>query len=138
MRTLLLSAILFIGCGGPLELDADEEALKSAGMVVRTSATQSPPKWATTFGINTTNTLYIAAELKAAAGPHTVAFEVYEPMGNIYQRNEVAFSGSGRVFDAMPIAGTWIQTFAMTGTWQVKVFVDGAPTPSGTAGFTLR
>jgi hypothetical protein len=63
---------------------------------------------------------------------------VFEPAGNLYQRSEVDSTGRGRVFAELPVAGTWIQQFAMTGRWRVKVFLDDQPRAAGATNFELR
>lgn len=139
------------GCGGPLEDDgadardvetSTEEAALAGGaqaqLQVRTTASEEKPRWRTSFSIEDTNTLFFAADGVRGAGPHLLVFEICEPTGNIYQRSEVTTQGTERGMVSMPVAATWIQQFAMTGRWKVKVFVDGAATPSGTNGFTLK
>lgn len=145
MRSLIVMIVALTGCGGPLELEDDgalfvetsEDALRG-NLRVRTTANREKLRWRKQFAIDNTNTLFFAAEVAAGPGPHRVVFEVVEPQGNVYQRTEAACDGAAQVFASMPVAGTWIQQFAMTGQWKVKVFLDDAPAAAGHTRFTLR
>jgi hypothetical protein len=100
------------------------------------------------------------------SGDHVLEFKVYTPKGKLYQVLTVPFSGrSGatrnqrrvagypralteremrekglaryHVSARLPVAGTWIMTNSLYGTWRVDAHVDGASTPSATEDFTL-
>ena len=38
----------------------------------------------------------------------------------------------------MPVAGTWIEQFQLSGTWTVQVFLDAETTPRATRAFILQ
>ncbi|MBK7864158.1 MAG: hypothetical protein IPJ65_37295 [Archangiaceae bacterium] len=139
-----LLAVTLTGCGGPVEAEADgaaaeaaetaETALSASKAKVRVSTSRQSAKARRAYDVSSTNTLFFIAEARGCT--RHLAFEVMEPGGNVWQRSEAACEA--RVVASMPISGTWIQQFSMTGTWTVKVFVDDAPNPAGSARFLLR
>jgi len=134
MRALFVMALTVVGCGGPLEESEESEASLARRLNVRVSNSAGHAKGRARFEIDATNTLYLSADVRAG---HTVAFEVTEPGGAMWQRSEVVASGRAGAVTSMPVAGTWIQQYALTGTWSVLVFVDAASSPAGQAAFEL-
>ncbi|MBL8951168.1 MAG: hypothetical protein JNK82_10355 [Myxococcaceae bacterium] len=144
MRALLVTALTLVACGGPLEEEADVAPSATAtgsaiGMALQvrvgTSAGESGLR--NRFAIDQTDAVYFTATGAQGAGTHTVAFEVYDPSGSMWQRSESTLTG-GRATASMPVAGTWVQQYALTGKWQVLVFVDDAPDAAGQLSFALR
>ncbi|MCP3099373.1 hypothetical protein LZ198_10880 [Myxococcus sp. K15C18031901] len=71
----------------------------------------------------------------------TVEVEFISPAGHPYERRSaviqaVAPDVAKTVRFSLPVAGTTVATSAMSGTWQVRFFFDGAPLT--TASFTLE
>ncbi len=156
---LFASAVLtltFCACGIPgAEPDDEADAVSSvddlkaaaapAAWKVRLSKTQTKPSFETSFAIATTPDVYGVLDIPSATatkGQHHAAFEFISPDGVVFQRTEVPFkmgkAKSRRLFNAMPIAGTWIQQFQMTGAWKVRVFLDAEAAARATATFTLQ
>ena len=117
------------------------------------SAAAQPGPFATSFSINATRDLFFAFDMPSTkTGSHVAAYEIFTPGGAVYQRNEVLFaagqaavgaevqaeviSGGFRTWSSIPVAATVIQQLAMTGTWAVKVQLDGVQVASST--FTLN
>lgn len=161
MNNKLLAALVsltLIACGNPIvpagedlsgsstaELKARAPAKPPApaAWTVRVSATSTNPVFATSFAIATTYDLYLAFDIPVAlAGQHVAAFEVLSPDGAVYQRTQVSFSSGTstqyRVWSSMPVAGTWIQQFAMTGAWSVRVFLDAESVSRAAQTFVLQ
>lgn len=154
-RPLMAALVVFTACGVPVaELgdSADQSAsgddLKAAKRApatykVQVAASQTTPVFQTQFVIATTADLFAAFDVPVAlAGSHVAAFEFVSPDGVVFQRTEVPFSMGGaktmRVWNAMPVSGTWIQQFAMTGTWRVRVFLDSEANSRASASFVLQ
>lgn len=115
----------------------------------------SEPQWKNTFPIHTTYDVFFALEIGGTySGHHTATFEIRMPDGTTYQSFEVpfatdteafpgeqqaeAFSGGWRVWTNMPVAGTMIEMYGLSGTWSVAIYVDGASTPTASASFLLE
>jgi hypothetical protein len=99
-------------------------------------------------------------------GPHVLELKIFTPRGHLYQVLTVPFSGEGRggrrrrvpgnprflleremrfvgagayhVSARLPVAGTWITTNSLYGSWRVEAHVDGAEWPSGRERFTIQ
>ena len=83
--------------------------------------------------------------MAASGAAHTVAFEIYQPGNTLYQRIEEtvppAMQSGRRVLTfnhALPVAGTWIQQYAMSGRWQIRITVDDELNPAGKGSFLLQ
>lgn len=155
--TPALLALTFTACGVPVaelgdaedpssaieELKAARAPAAPAPWKIHTSKTQSNPSFKTKFVIANTPEIFAALDIKSRlTGTHLAAFEFVSPDGVVFQRTEVPFSmGSARTYrlwNAMPIAGTWIQQFNMTGTWKVRVILDSETNSRATASFVLQ
>jgi len=113
------------------------------------------------FSVNDVRELYIYSVHTALFGEHRELRRFYAPSGELYYEKLVAYSTDltepvpfleavavprskqiaavspdrdGRLFvsDIFPVAGTWISDRAMTGTWRVEVYLDGATQPTAT------
>ncbi len=98
-------------------------------------------------------------------GSHLLELKLYTPRGYLYQVLTVPFSGTrgGRrrhvpgnprvlaerelrfagpgtyeVSARLPVAGSWITTSSLYGSWRVEAHVDGAVSPSGRKRFTIQ
>lgn len=113
-----------------------------AAWKAQVSATATNPVFKTSFPIATTYDLFVAADIPKLTGQHVAIYEISSPDGSVYQRTEVPFStGTAttyRVWTSMPVAGTWIQMFAMTGTWTVRVFLDSETVSRASQTFSLQ
>jgi hypothetical protein len=98
-------------------------------------------------------------------GSHVLELKLYTPKGHLYQVLTVPFSGGPRaagyrrlpgnprvyveqvlqpagaaayrVSARLPVAGTWIVTSSLYGSWRVDAHLDGAASPSGRNRFTI-
>lgn len=156
MTKQLLAAIvslMFTACAGPItppgeELSTSSADLKAAAtapaaFTAKVSASATNPVFQTTFPLATTYDLYVAFDIPTAiSGTHVAVYEFVSPDGAIYQRTDVPFSmgraKSYRVWGAMPVAGTFIQQYGMTGGWSVRVSLDAETAPRASAAFTLQ
>jgi hypothetical protein len=73
-------------------------------------------------------------------GRGTVEVEFISPAGHPYERRSQGVEASPleqrTLRFSLPVAGTTVATSGMSGTWQVRFFLDGAPLT--TAAFTLE
>jgi len=73
-------------------------------------------------------------------GRGTVEVEFVPPSGHSYERRSTVVEAQPDVSRtlrfSLPVAGTTVATSGMSGTWQVRFFLDGAPLT--TAAFTLE
>ena len=108
----------------------------------------------TSYAINNTNTLWFATDLSGVTGHHTESVNVSMPGGSSYQVIAVAFAAgvtpaSGevaaektstgyRVWAAMPVAGTIIQQYNLTGPWAATVALDSASSAAANTAFSMN
>jgi hypothetical protein len=99
-------------------------------------------------------------------GSHVLELKLYTPRGYLYQVLTVPFTGGARggghrrvpgnprvfveremrvagtggyeVSARLPVAGTWIMTNSLYGSWRVDAHLDGAAWPSGRKRFTIQ
>lgn len=151
MHKTLIAALSFCflaACGGPLDdaegtgPEAVTQELSASRTTVRTASSLKPARYATSFVIASTDQIIVVADLTLAPGQHQVRVEIDDNYGNLYQSTSVtvtaARGGSAEATASLPVAGTWIQQYAMAGQWGAHVYVDGAPAESGSVAFTLR
>jgi hypothetical protein len=101
------------------------------------------PTWKSDFAIYSTYEVMFATEITGSlSGHHTQTVFVSMPGGGAYQRFDVSFAtdvAAGldeqqaektetgwRVWISMPVAGTMIEQYSLTGPWTAEVYVDGA------------
>ena len=152
-RTLVaLLCLCLSACGTPIAPAAEPLAARNQeglqglqGRALRFSESPTHPDFRHQFAIADTADLYLAfdARTKGAAptGGHHARFEISSPGGAIFQVTDVPYAAShqgARVWTSLPIAGTWIAQYAITGSWEVRVFLDDASEPAGTATFVLQ
>jgi hypothetical protein len=118
------------------------------------------------LSVSQTRELYVSSVHTTLTGEHRELRRFYAPSGELYYEKLLAYSteldapvpfldhvsvprskqvaaltpdASGQliVSDLFPVAGTWISDRAMTGTWRVELYLDGAPTPTATLPFEL-
>jgi hypothetical protein len=115
----------------------------------------TPPTWKTRFKVDNTITLFFATDVHGRfSGHHKLTAFVYAPGNSLYQRFDVSFAagvpagqseqsaertrGGYRVWLQMPVAGTWIQQYQLTGKWSASSYVDGSPSPNAGVEFILE
>ncbi len=149
-----LVSLTLTACGNAITPDGEDLSASSsaelraakpapATWTAQVSATSTNPVFVSSFQIATTYDVYVAFDTAGAlAGQHIATYEFSSPNGAVYQRNQVTFtpgtSTQYRVWSSLPVAGTMIQQYAMTGSWTVKVFLDAEATPRATKVFTLQ
>lgn len=160
MRTVLGLVMVWLagGCGDQIMEPTEEpgivaEALKTPGGGAR-KPTASPIAaltfWdaqsgqaATSFPIATTASIDIQTSWTrlAPGSTHTEVLRLYTPGGGLYQSWSSTFSagatGSAGLTAILPVMGTTIAEYSMTGTWKAVVYLDGGATASATATFLL-
>jgi hypothetical protein len=73
-------------------------------------------------------------------GTHTQRLQLVAPDGAVYQAFTTAIdnaNGPTLVQTRVPVAGTWITEYALEGTWQVRVYLEGSAVLQGYATFAL-
>lgn len=160
----LFAGLLLVGCGGPDVSSDPGEELGAAGQELRaprltwslkaTDASGASPVWKTSFPIASTYDVFLATEVQGTlSGHHRLTVYVNLPGGYAYQRFDVPFatdvaaaageqqavrtSKGWRVWVTLPVAGTMIQTSALTGTWTAESWVDSATAANAKASFQL-
>ena len=120
-----------------------------------TDAYGTAPTFSSSFVINQTYDLFFAVDVNGAlAGHHSASVFVNLPGGSAYQRLDVAFAtdvaaGAGeqqaektatgyRVWVSMPVAGTVIEQYQLTGPWTASAFIDAGSTAAASASFSLN
>ena len=113
------------------------------------------PTWKSSFGIIDTYTVEIANEVPSTAtGSHTLNVYLYSPSGSMYQsfsipfaagsiagageqQAEVTSTGGYRVWASLPVKGSFIDVYNLSGTWKAETWVDGVG-PKSTTSFELQ
>jgi hypothetical protein len=146
----LIAGCLLAGCGlsaeeaaAGTEAVSQDQALTATQVTVQTASTLgTKPKYQSTFNIAATYAVYLDVSASAGAGNHQVIIDIFDPHGNAWQSDTLTFTGlkkgASLVTDTVPVAGTWIQQYNLTGAWTAQVFLDGASAPSATVTFTLN
>lgn len=93
-----------------------------------------------TWGLSSVSQVDVDLTVGGVRGKGTVEVEFVPPSGHPYERRSrvvEAPPGEQRTLRfSLPVAGTAVATTGMSGTWQVRFFLDGAPLT--TAAFTLE
>lgn len=89
----------------------------------------------TQFSSATLRDLLVEVAYQNLSGAPQQRIELYAPDGSLYQRTSGPAAAATQT--RFPVGGTWITAHALLGSWTVKVFVDGQPTPAGSATFVL-
>lgn len=113
------------------------------------------PTWKSSFGIMDTYTVEIANEVPSTvSGSHTLNVYLYSPSGSMYQsfsipfaagttagageqQAEVTSTGGYRVWASLPVKGSSIDVYYLSGTWKAETWVDGVG-PKSTTSFELQ
>ncbi len=111
------------------------------------------PVWKTSFPISTTNTVFVAADVPDGTSCRHLSLQLTMPGGLPYQRFEVDFAtdqpaaegeqqaeaiaGGYRVWIALPVAGTMIETSRLAGEWLAEVYGIGTIGPDAALAFDL-
>ena len=108
------------------------------------------PAGKTTVRIATTVDLFVAVDYQNVTGAHTQLVQLFSPDGSYYQ----GFSRSvcigpacttdlpevvgtvAQYWVTVPVAGSYISQYSLTGTWRVDLYVDG--TKTATANIVLQ
>jgi hypothetical protein len=89
------------------------------------------------FRLDHLDTLSVVVEWKNVAGPETQRVEVFTPTGNLYQSFSAELN-ENVMTTLIPVSGSWIEKYKMTGDWCVLVYVDSQADPITHESFTLR
>ncbi|MCE9671113.1 hypothetical protein LY474_25205 [Myxococcus stipitatus] len=91
-------------------------------------------------GVSSVDQVDVDLTVRGLRGKGTLEVEFIAPSGHPYERRSSVLQSSPDAVKtvrlSMPVAGTTVATSAMSGTWQVRFFLDGAPLT--TASFTLE
>ena len=97
---------------------------------------------ADTFALQDLRDLYVFVTWPGLRGKHVQVVEFILPNGHLYERKETAFKlrrkkrqkgqpfvtesrGVPTVITVLPVAGTFITQHGLSGTWTIRVFLDG-------------
>ncbi len=93
---------------------------------IEPTVTFDPPEAETVGTIRATK---FELDVQGAEGEHEVALQVLTPSGHTYQlltqKMTGARNGSVRVGFDLPVAGTFIDSSNLSGTWTARVLLDG-------------
>ena len=153
-------SLLVLACGP--DLDAASDTDREVGVTVdpllrsrgfgRSALSRGPIEWRRAFVLEDTDDVHLSLDvMRPPPGTHVAGFEVYAPSGSLYQRFDVPYGagvapsdalvkvrGGVQVWATLPVAGTWIQQFQMTGVWRVEVWLDQDTSPTDTFAFTME
>ncbi len=160
-----IACLLAASCGGTESEALDADSIASAEQEVRASpagyelsvaATMARRgRFGESFAIEELDSLHFALDVPDVPGRHVAQLVVYSDGDLPYISYEVAYAvrvpardgerqarrgdrDERRVWVSMPVAGTWIQQFQLTGNWRAEAFVDGGEIGPISTSFTLR
>jgi hypothetical protein len=134
----------------------ETSAAPVAPFVLAASASIEAPSFSDSFVIAETTDLHLALDVSASAvGGHNVATVFVDmPGGSAYQRFDVAFAtnvvadpgelqaeptATGyRIWITLPVAGTWIEQYQLSGTWTAEAYVNNSTSANASLAFTLE
>jgi hypothetical protein len=91
-------------------------------------------------GLSTVSQVDVDLTVEGVRGRGTVDVEFISPAGHPYERRSTVVEAPPQerrtLRFSLPVAATTVSTTGMSGTWQVRFFLDGAPLT--TAAFTLE
>ncbi|MEW5852534.1 MAG: hypothetical protein AB2A00_27355 [Myxococcota bacterium] len=64
--------------------------------------------------------------------------ELFTPDGNLYLRNTSPVPADGVVSQRLPLRGSHIEDYSMTGTWRVRVYRNSATVPAAETSFEVK
>ncbi|HVE86086.1 MAG TPA: hypothetical protein VND93_24685 [Myxococcales bacterium] len=148
-----LAVAVATACGEDLPEQLPPDAVKTAYALHATDAQATA--WKTSFSILDTPELYFALDVGSnTPGHHVERLVLTMPSGSAYQVLYVAFavnvaaaageqqaertSAGWRVWASIPVAGTTIQEFNITGRWSVGASVDSATVANASMTLTLQ
>lgn len=157
-------ALSMFACGPGPETGvegSESDSLKTAAQpsyqlrATTAAVTSTSPVWGSTFVISSTTNLNLATDFSGlASGHHKASLFFYAPDTSLYQRNNVAFAvgvapaagevsaqktATGyRIWTSLPVAGTNIDMYSMTGVWSGQTWIDAAASANAKLSFTLQ
>ena len=148
-KTFAALMLCLAACGTPVAAPPTEQLigtsadeLTSPQRTLRLSASDTRPDFKKNFTIATTPDLFVAFDYHSKSpGSHKATFEILAPSGILYQTTDVPFvvtQHAARVWNSLPVAGTWVEQYSMSGTWQVQVYLDDASDPAASTTFVLQ
>jgi hypothetical protein len=98
------------------------------------------------FPIASTVDVHIAVDYTNLSGAHSQSVRVFAPDGSFYQKYDRQLCLSGKCtgdkpevigsvsqyWESLPVAGTYITQYSLSGSWRVDLYVDGVKKQSGT------
>ncbi|MBX7098328.1 MAG: hypothetical protein K1X89_11495 [Myxococcaceae bacterium] len=142
MRSSLFLTLALTACGLEVTDEASapvataQDALNPGASVaaMHASAAKVAGRWARRFPLATTRSIFVAVDVSGASpGGHVVELTFVQPGGLPWQVQTVSFQATGsggkhaapeRVWVELPVVGTWIEQYALTGRWTVEAAVD--------------
>ncbi|HEY8599978.1 MAG TPA: hypothetical protein VIL85_16190 [Thermomicrobiales bacterium] len=128
--------VAYVGVGGVLAPKVGY-TVRTARIIPDTPYPPTDPAWATSFPVSTTYAVLFAVDLCGAVNPASTALELFMPGGFPYIREPLAGPQSGmvtpggpiacgdqvgqRYWVSLPVAGTAIEQYLITGDWEAKV-----------------
>ena len=100
----------------------------------------------TSFPIASTVDVFIAVDYTNLTGAHTQSVRIFAPDGSFYQKfdRQLCLSGKctgvkpevigsvSQYWETLPVAGTYITQYSLSGSWRVDLYVDGVKNASAT------
>ncbi len=124
---------------------------------VRTTDQPTPgltPAAVTSFSVTSTYDVYAETEYANITGTHSQTTRFFAPGEVLWQEGTFRFAtdttaASGEVqairvgtayqtWDSLPVAGTAIASYGLTGTWTVRVYLDGSASPIASTSFVIQ
>jgi hypothetical protein len=121
---------------------------------LRTSSSAGSTVWTSAFPLSSTYDVHLALDFPSTVtGHHRATLELRTPYGDVYQRIDVAFatdvaagagelqaqaiSGGWRLWFRLPVAGTFIDQYQLTGSWSGTAFYDAGASSVATNTFSI-
>ncbi len=108
-----------------------------------TNVQSATPTWQTTYSIATTYDIFFAVDVVGPSGSNgTPTVDVFMPNGSAYDSMSTAISSASiacgkRFWYHLPLAGTWIDQYSLTGMWTAAAYLGGRQSVSTSFTLTL-
>lgn len=143
MRTLALAAVLVLPAAcqrAPAAPAAPPTSAPAPGPSAAQLRISDDLGGAGPFSLDSLSRLVVATGYTAAPGRHAQKIELFAPDGSLYGTlaTQVVADSTGQIATREPVEvrGTPIEGYRMTGSWEVRLSIDGVVAASGL--FDLR
>jgi hypothetical protein len=125
-------ALVSTGCAAAGSNAVNPVVMPAAATISVCNQTEQGCSTAAAFSLSNVRDLSVDVQWQHLdAGTHTQTLELLEPGGGTYQVQNTSFliangnDGAAKTNVAIPLAGSWVTQRVVTGSWSVRISLDG-------------